>query len=131
VNDPDVCARFNGLFWHDSKLRGFRILNRDDVDDCEFELELRGPAGSELIRRILVLQDAVFLFCDLDLQGKRECSDDISSAKCNADSDPKTRIQNERLSLTHDALIEYLHFSFYLIPPGGSIDVIAAGFKID
>jgi hypothetical protein len=53
----------------------------DDVDGVVLELELRGTSGLELTRAILVLHDAVFLFCDIDLQGKRECSDDISSAK--------------------------------------------------
>jgi len=127
----DTCERFNRVFWHDSKLRSFQVVRRDDVDDVVLELELRGASELELTPTTLVLQDAVFLFCDIDLQGKRECSDDISSAKCSAQSDLKTKIQDERLKYSPDALVGYSHFSFYLIPPGGTVDVIAAGFRFE
>jgi hypothetical protein len=43
----------------------------------------------------VVFEDAVFFFSDIDLQGKRECSDDISSAKCGANTDLMIRLQNE------------------------------------
>jgi hypothetical protein len=132
ANDSnDTCERFNRVLWHDSKLRTFRVVRMDDVDDVVLELELRGASGLELTRAILVLHDAVFLFCDIDLQGKRECSDDISSAKCSARSDLKKKIQNERLKYSPDAMAGYFHFSFYLIPPGGTVDVIAAGFRFE
>src|SRR5947207_14903710 len=67
---------------------------------------------------------------DLDLQGKRDCSDDISSASCSAESEMKDRIQKERLKFSPDALRAYFHFRFYMIPPGGTLDVIAANFRL-
>ncbi len=130
-NENEVCERFNRLLWHDSKLRAFQVLRGDSVDDVVLELELRGASELELTRMTLVLEDAIFLFCDIDLQGKRECSDDISSAKCDAKTDLMARLQTERLQYSPDALAGYFHFSFYLIPPGGSMDVIASGFRLE
>jgi hypothetical protein len=96
-NRNETCERFNRVLWHDSKLRSFQVVRRDDVDDVMLELERRNGSELELTPATLVLQDAVFLFCDIDLQGKRECSDDISSAKCSSESDLKAKIQDERL----------------------------------
>jgi hypothetical protein len=130
----DTCERFNRVLWHDSKLRALQVLHRDDVDDVVLELELRGASERDLTPMTLVLHDAVFLFCDIALQGKRECSDDISSAKCSAESDLKTKIQEDRLKWVEyspDAMVGYFHFSFYLIPPGGTLNVIAAGFRFE
>src|SRR5207302_3991076 len=59
--------------WHDSKLRSLRILRNDDLDEVLLDVELRGRPGQELTPMTIVLQDAVFFFSDIDLQGKREC----------------------------------------------------------
>jgi len=83
--------------WHDSKLRSLRILRNDDLDEVLLDVELRGRPGQELTPMTIVLEDAVFFFSDIDRQGKRECSDDISSAKCQAKTDLMTKLQNERL----------------------------------
>lgn len=101
------------------------------MDEVVLHVELRGMLGQELTPMIVVLEDAVFFFCDIDLQGKRECSDDISSAKCEAKTDLMTKVQNERLQYSPDALAGYFHFSLYLIPPGGTLDVIASGFRLE
>ena len=79
----------------------------------------------------VVLEDAVFFFSDIDLQGKRECADDISSAACKAETDLITRLRNERLKYSPDALAGYFHFHVYLIPPGGTLDIIASGFRLE
>ena len=78
-----------------------------------------------------MLEDAVFFVSDIDLQGKRECSDDISSAKCEAKTDLTTKLQKDRLKYSPNALEGYFHFSFYLIPPGGTVDVVASGFRLE
>ena len=77
-------------FWHDSKLRALRILRNDALDEVLLDLELRGMPGQELTPMTIVLEDAVLFFSDIDLQGKPECSDDISSAKCQAKIDLMT-----------------------------------------
>jgi hypothetical protein len=126
----DRCESFNRIVWHDSKLRALRIERGGDVDDVVLDLELRGISDLELTPATVALEDAAFFICDLDLHGKRECSDDISSARCDAESELKRKILKERLRYSPDALSGYLHFSFYLVPPGGTLDVIAMDFKL-
>jgi hypothetical protein len=128
----NISESFNRLSWHDSKLRSLRIARRDDLDEVVLDVELRGISKQELTPMTVVLEDAVFFFSDIDLQGKRECADDISSAACKAESDLMTKLQNERLkhSSPH-ALAGYFHFQVYLIPPGGTLDVVASGFRLE
>ena len=127
-----ITESFNRLVWHDSKLRSLRIQrNGDDLDEVHLNVELRGMPGQELTPMTVVLEDAVFLLSDIDLQGKRECADDISSAKCEAKTDLMTKLQKDRLKYSPNALEEYFHFSFYLIPPGGTLDVVASGFRLE
>jgi hypothetical protein len=121
---------FNRLIWHDSKLRSLRVLRNDDLDEVHLDVELRGMPGQELTPVTVVFENAVFFFADVDLQGKRECSDDISSAKCEAKTELLTTLQNERLKYSPNALKGYFHFSVYLIPPGGTVDVIASAFRL-
>src|ERR1700731_1432910 len=92
-----VSESFNRLVWHDSKLHSLRIVRRDDLGEVVLDVELRGMSEQELTPMTVVLEDAVFFFSDIDLQGKRECADDISSAKCEPKSDLMTKLQNERL----------------------------------
>ena len=127
----NVSESFNRLIWHDSKLRCLRILRKDDLDEVLLDVELRGVPGQELTPMTVVLENAVFFLSDIDLQGKRECSDDISSAKCEAETDLITKLQKERLQYSPGALSRHLHFSVYLIPSGGTIDVIASGFRLE
>jgi hypothetical protein len=127
----NVSEFFNRLIWHDSNLRSLRILRNDDLHEVLLDVEFRGMQGQELTPMTVVLEDAVFFFSDIDLQGKRECSDDISSAKCEVKTGLLTKLQNERLKYSPDALAGYFHFSVYLIPPGGTVDVIASGFRLE
>jgi hypothetical protein len=129
--NENIPESFNRLIWHDSKLRSLRIVRRDDLDEVVLEVELRDMSEQELTPVTAVLEDAVFFFSDIDLQGKRECADDISSAKCEAGTDLMTKLQNDRLKYSPDALAGYFHFHFYLIPPGGTLDVIASGFRLE
>jgi len=130
--DTSIIERFNSLAWHDSKLHSLRIVRMsEDVDEVLLDLELRGIQGQELTPMTAILEDAVFFLSDIDLQGKRECSDDISSAKCASNTDLMAKLQNERLKHSPDALAGYFHFSFYLIPPGGTLDIIASGFRLE
>lgn len=94
------------------------------------EVELRGIAPNDFTPMAVIFEDAVFFISDIDLQGKRECADDISSAKCLSSSALLARLQDERLKFSPEALTGYVHFSFYLIPPGGSIDIVAASFRL-
>jgi hypothetical protein len=128
----NVSESFNRLFWHDSKLRSFRVLRKNnDLDEVLLDIELRSASEQELTPMTVVFEDAIFFFSDIDLQGKRECSDDISSAKCGTKTNLMAELQNDRLKYSPEALGKYLHFSFYLIPPGGTLDIIASGFRLE
>src|SRR5579863_7667899 len=106
--NENVSESFNRLIWHDSKLRSLRVFrNDDDLDEVFLDVELRGMPGQELTPMSVVLEDAVFFFSDIDLQGKRECSDDISSAKCEPKTDLMAKLQDERLKYSPDALAGY------------------------
>jgi len=126
-----VSESFNRLQWHDSKLRSLRILRSDDLDEVRLDVELRGVSEQELTPITVVFEDAVFFFSDLDLQGKRECSDDVSGGTCKASSELMTKLQDERLKYSPNALTGYFHFSIYLIHPGGSAQIIASGFRLE
>ena len=126
-----ISESFNRIQWHDSKLRSLRVLRRDAMDEVILDVELRGASEQELTPMAVVLEDAIFLFSDLDLQGKRECADDISSAKCDTKTDFMTKLQFKRLNNSPAALAGYFHFSVYLIPPGGTVDIIASGFRLE
>jgi hypothetical protein len=134
MNLEDVPELFNRLPWHDSKLRGVCVQHRGNIDDVILDIEL-WDSNYKLIPVKIVLEDTSFFLCDLDLRGKRACSDDISDAICCTESELKNKIQEERLPLSPvkleaDALKNDFHFWFYLIPPGGTIDVIAANFRL-
>jgi hypothetical protein len=129
-NREQLCESFNHLLWHDSKLRGIHLQHRGDVDDMILDTEMRGLSERELTPATVILEDVAFIICDLDVQGKRGCGDDISDGSCRAESELKTKIQEERLKYSPGALDTYFHFQFYLIPPGGMLDVIAAGFNL-
>ena len=128
----DICESFNRMVWHYSELRGIHIQHREDVDDVVLEIALREDASERPPIPIkLVLEDVAFVLCDLDLQFKRQCVDAISDATCKAESELKDRIEKERLKFSPNALKNYFHFRFYLVPPAGTLDVLAAGFVKD
>jgi len=127
----ETCEQFNRLQWHDSKLRSLRILHNNDVDEVHLEVELRGMDEEEFTPITVVLEDALFFICDVDLQGKRECSDDISSATCEAESELLNKLQMERLNSSPNSFTGYFHFQIYLIPPGGTLDIIASRFRLE
>jgi hypothetical protein len=135
-NDPvallkdRLCESFNKLAWHDSKLRGAHVQHKNDIDEIVLDVEMRGLSEAGLTPAKVVFEDVAFVFCDLDLQGKRQGADDISSAKCYAESELKSKIQKDRLQFAPGALESYVHFNFYLVPPFGTIDIIAANFRV-
>lgn len=91
---------------------------------------VQGLPGREFTPMTVALTDAIFFFRNIDLQGKRECSDDISSPKCDIKTPLMSNIQNDRLRHSPDPLAGY-HFSVSLIPPGGTLDIIASGFRLE
>jgi len=132
ITSNELCARFNKLEWHDSKLRSFAIVrDHDDKDNVVFSLELRGMSEQEFTPATLTLEDATYLRAEVDLEGKSECSDDISSAVCEIESVLKKELLESQLKYSPAALDGYYLFDIYLIPPGGRIQVFARNFRLE
>jgi hypothetical protein len=130
MNKSNICEQFNNLEWHDSKLRTFAVVRENDRDDVIFQLELRGMPDAELKSTNLRLIDATYLRTDIDLGGKYQCADDISSASCQINSELREELLASQFRYTPDALDGFYHFDFYLIPPGGRIHVFAKDFEL-
>jgi hypothetical protein len=117
--------RFNTIRWHDSKLTGLSFYRAGSEDAVKISLELLEEGGA--LRAVdLVFGGSTYLKLEVDLEGKRECSDDISDAECLAQSD-WLRALSERNP--YDSFEGYLHFRISLIPPGGAINILAKDFS--
>jgi len=128
-----ICERFNGLCWHDSKLLAVQIRRSHDGHSDEVCLGLRmrvGPDGTPWKDATVRLKDCTLVMVDLDLVGKRVCSDSIAVAYCEKDSALKERIQRERLEREPNVLATFLHFCVSLIHPGGEINIFAKDFEL-
>jgi hypothetical protein len=130
MTNSELCERFNIVQWHDSKLRSFAVVRQGDRDDVVLQLELRGLPKAELTPATLTLVDATYMRADVDFEGKRECSDDISSARCQMESALREELLTSQFKYSPKALDGYYHFDFYLIPPGGRIQVFARAFEL-
>lgn len=126
----NVCEQFNKLKWHDSKLRSFSVLREGDTDHVVVSLELRGISTQELASATLILEDAAYIKAELDLEGKHQCSDDISNATCSIEGPLKQELLQSQLKYSPSALEGYYLFDLFLIPPGGRLQVFAKGFKL-
>jgi hypothetical protein len=133
---PDaICAEFNRLHWHDSKLIAVSVVRSEDRQSDEVHIELDlivvPTAGEQQWRRTrLVLQDCTIIKIELDLSTKRVCSDDISDARCYRSSVLKNEYEKSILSAEIEPLAQYLHFAISLIPPAGEINAFARSFLL-
>jgi hypothetical protein len=130
MTDLELCESFNKLHWHDSKLRSFGVVRKDDRDDIVFQFELNGEPEGRIIPATLTLVDATYLRAEVDLDGKYQCADDISSARCDVESTFKAELLSSQLKHSPTALDGYYYFDIYLIPPGGRIQVFAKTFEV-
>jgi hypothetical protein len=121
-----IIQRFNGVRWHDSKLLGLSFYRAGSEEQVKLSLQLWDGDGT-LAPADLVLHSSTYVQLDVDLGGKRVCADDISGAECHASSE-WIRMLSE--GNPHDSFAGYLHFEIGLIPPGGTINVLAKDFII-
>jgi len=131
MTDAKCCEDLNRLSWHDSKLRSFSVVRHDDTDDVVLNLELRGVSESELTATTLTLKDAIYIKIEMDLEGKLQCADDISSATCKMESELREELLRSQFKYSPTALDGCFLFDLYLIPPGGRIQVFASSFTLD
>jgi hypothetical protein len=125
-NTGSTIERFNAVRWHDSKLLGLSLCRVERADHVKIFLGLLEEGGL-LTPTELVFEDPTYIALQVDLEGKRLCADDISSAKCHASSEWIRRLSEQN---PLDNFGGYLHFEIDLIPPGGTIDILAKDFVL-
>jgi hypothetical protein len=122
--ENSTMQRFADIRWHDSKLLGLGFYRADSEEQVRISLELQGDGG--ILRPTnMVFIGSTYIVLEVDLEGKRVCSDDISRAACYASSD-WIRSLSERNP--YDSFEGYMHFEIVLIPPGGTINILAKDF---
>jgi hypothetical protein len=119
--------RFNAIRWHDSKLLGLSFYRVDSEEHVRISLQIRDNGGV-MTPASIVFTGSTYVALEVDLEGKRVCADDISGAECYASSE-WIRTLSERNP--HDNFEGYLHFEIGLIPPGGTINVLAKNFLLE
>ncbi len=119
--------RFNSIRWHDSKFLGLCFYRAGSEEYVKISLQLLGESG--VLRAMdLIFKGSTYVSVEVDLEGKRLCADDISGAECYASSEwQRTLSERNR----HDNFEGYLHFEVGLIPPGGTVNVLATDFALE
>jgi hypothetical protein len=123
----DVAQRFGSLPWHDSKLLGLSIHRSESEDRVAIRVSLRQPTPSNGKLVDVVFLETTYFEGTVDLEGKRVCADDISTASCRTSSPWLASLAK---SNPHDSFEGYLHFEIYLVPPGGLINILARDFAL-
>jgi hypothetical protein len=122
-----IIRRFNSIKWHDSKLLGVSFYRAGSEELVKISLELieagRVPEPCQMI-----FVASTYIQLDVDLDAKRVCADDISSAECHASSEWVRKLTEGN---PHDTFEGYLHFEIGMIPPGGTINILAKDFVIE
>jgi hypothetical protein len=113
MTNTKCCDDLNHLSWHDSKLRSFSVVRHDDTDDVVLSLELRGISEAELTSATLRLKDAIYIKIEMDLEGKFQCADDISSANCKMESELRDELVRSQFKYSPTALDGCFLFDLY------------------
>ncbi|MFZ1682605.1 MAG: hypothetical protein WAU88_00605 [Candidatus Zixiibacteriota bacterium] len=122
-----VIQKFNSLRWHDSKLRSVTVARAGGSEVVILDLELWDENWILQSSRLTLLE-CTYIRTELDLDSKRTCSDDISSALCKASSE---LIDSLDRTNPYDSFTGYLHFHIRMIPFGGVIDILAKDFVLE
>lgn len=126
MTNPAI-QRFNSIRWHDSKLLALCFYRAGSEELVKISLRLLEEGGA--LRPIdLVFKDSTYLKLEVDLEGKSQCSDDISDAECLFESEWLRTLSEQH---PYDSFGGYLHFRISLIPPGGSINILAKDFLFE
>ena len=117
---------FNAIPWHDSKLLGLSFYRENSLEVVKISLQLLEEQGA-LKPVELIFLESTYIKLEVDLEGKSQCSDDISWANCSAESDWLQTLSAEN---RYDSFEGFLHFKIELIPPGGEINILAKDFTL-
>ena len=122
---------FVKLPWHDAKMLELRLF-RDSIFDqdnlaCSVEFEISRGSWR---RAVVLIQDCTIVKIDLDLDGKKVCSDSIFKATCEIKSSFRRSREVGQLKNESNPLDDYYHFNIVLVSPGGELSIIAKGFEV-
>jgi hypothetical protein len=117
--------RFNAIRWHDSKLLGLCFYRAGSEELVKISLQLL-EEGITLRSVDLIFKESTYVKLEVDLEGKSQCSDDISDAECLAESEWLQTLSERN---PYDSFEGYLHFRISLIPPGGAVHILAKDFS--
>jgi len=118
--------RFNSIRWHDCKLLGLSFYRENSLEVVKISLQLLDEQGA-LKSAEMLFHESTYVKLEVDLEGKSQCSDDISEANCSAESD---WLRTLSAGNPYDSFEGFLHFSIELVPPGGAINILAKDFLL-
>ena len=112
---------FNGLAWHDAHCFDFAFFRDERGEVARLTIAFNRGSETYELTQIDVL-DVAFIDLKVDLDGKRDCSDNIAGAICRMSSEWFNHFKEERQK---EGFEGYYHFRVALIPPGKAIDIVA------
>ncbi len=127
-----TAEKFNSLRLHDSKLVGLSFYKVEGEERVKLSLELLRNDGS-LTPAEMIFKECAYFAADVYLEAKSMCADDISGAKCYESSDWKSSVSQPGpfdVIQGNRRFEQHLHFSVSLIPPGGTINILAKDFEM-
>ncbi len=129
MSHDTVAQRFDALRWHDAKLMNLSFYRNeaDDEEEVSITLVFSGTGGWQKPSK-LTFKESTLIDMQIDLEGKRVCSDSIASAFCSSSSDWIRTITEQN---PHDSFEGFLHFKITLIPPGGTLSILAKDFILE
>ena len=136
----EIRRSFQALRWHDSELRGLELrrLEPEGRFDLVIQVHLIErpiPGGFEYRDRRITFGDCRFLKTSLDLLGLRHCGGVIGAAWCPERSELRDEVarhlEDFDLPQPEDPMEGLLHFSIYLCPPSGTIDIFASDWPLE
>jgi hypothetical protein len=135
-----ICARFDAIQWHDSKLIGFSLIKHNEDRSYEFHIDLKLlirpiPGKYEWGDKTLILRQCRIICTDIDLLGLQLCGGDIQNGICYKDAtslekEERNKLQEFDLPQGDDPLAQLLCFKIKLIPPSGEITAFAKNFEM-
>lgn len=140
LSNREVCAKFSGIHWHDSKLINLHLVRLPGERKYDLQLDLdlithfeRGKVDTK--RKTVIFRECRILQMDLDLLGVLICGGDISTATCymNAvEMERKNRNKAHEFDFpqSYNPLDKCLVFLIEMINPAGELLVFARDFEL-
>ena len=123
-----IIQRFDGIWWHDSKLFSLSFYRKGSEEQVKISVGLRGP-GEVFTPTEIIFKDTAYIASDVYLAAEHVCADDISSGCCYASSDWIKSLSERNPYDSFDGY--FTSRPIYLCPPGGTINILATDFAIE